>query len=107
MKRFEVLTVNEDGQLIFHDRTVDTDKIIKVLNLEGFCVYLNPRDNMIIHRLAKDGRKYRQGPTDSQVIREEEVTAFQHYMDMVVASYRQTTTNSKEEHKEAGKLRAM
>ena len=42
LSSLDVLTVDKDGQPIFHDRTTATNNIIKVLKLEGLAVYLNP-----------------------------------------------------------------
>ena len=49
MQKFEIKTVDEAGAQIFHDRTLQSTKIIKMLNLQGFSVYLNSRDTFIIH----------------------------------------------------------
>ena len=58
MQKFEIKTIDEMGNQIFHDRTLKSSKIIKMFNLQCFSVYLNSRDTLIIHKLAKSGSKY-------------------------------------------------
>lgn len=92
MQKFEIKTVDEMGVQIFHDRSLQSTKIIKMLNLQGFSVYLNSRDTLIIHQLAKSGSKYcdqtQMCEKEKKVFAEQEVQAFQSYMDTVVSSYK-------------------
>lgn len=50
----DLKTVDADGNAIFHDRTATGNKITKILKMEGFAIYLNPQDSLIIHMIAAE-----------------------------------------------------